>query len=298
MCPEHLHVARKYEVEKNTNVNAALQAARAIVEGVPIYQDALQPAAREIGKGLQTVAKTVHIALAPVAALVWGYEQVKEFLATAVAEKLRGVPEDQIITPDLQVAGPALEALRFVGPQDELREMFAKLLAAAMSRDSAHLAHPSYTEVIKSMTPDEARIVSLFTTRWDFPVVHFALRRRGDKGRVIFSRNFSNVGEMAGCQYPSRAPIYLDNLIRLRLVTIPDDTYLTNNALYEPLEQGLFATDLKRHVELSLGSEFVIVRAAAFPTQYGREFAKLCAPTPVAEVEPGARVGTSAGGGT
>jgi hypothetical protein len=47
-------------------------AVKGIVEAVPVYQDALQPAVREIGRGLQTVAKTIHIALAPVAAIGLG----------------------------------------------------------------------------------------------------------------------------------------------------------------------------------------------------------------------------------
>ena len=51
---------------------------------VPVYQDVLQPAAQELGKALQTVAKTVHVALAPVSALVWGYDQIKDFVSTKV----------------------------------------------------------------------------------------------------------------------------------------------------------------------------------------------------------------------
>ena len=47
----------------------------------PIYQDVVQPAAKEIGQALQTVAKTVHIALAPVSALVWGYDKIKDFVS-------------------------------------------------------------------------------------------------------------------------------------------------------------------------------------------------------------------------
>ena len=49
-----------------------VEAVSDLVKAVPIYQDTLQPAAKELGKALQTVAKSIHLALAPVAALVWG----------------------------------------------------------------------------------------------------------------------------------------------------------------------------------------------------------------------------------
>src|SRR5947207_379089 len=74
-------------------------------------------------RALQTVAKTIHIALAPVAALVWGYDTIKEFVSTRVAEKLAGVPAENIRTPEPHVVGPALEALRYTGHQGTLREL-------------------------------------------------------------------------------------------------------------------------------------------------------------------------------
>jgi len=58
-------------------------------KAIPVYQDIAQPAAQEVGKALQTVAKTVHIALAPVSALVWGYDQIKEFVSTKVSDRLK-----------------------------------------------------------------------------------------------------------------------------------------------------------------------------------------------------------------
>jgi len=76
------------EIEK---IADAAEAVKGIVQAVPIYQDTLQPAAKEIGTALQTVAKTIHIVLAPISALVWGYEQIKDFVSCKVAKKLENV---------------------------------------------------------------------------------------------------------------------------------------------------------------------------------------------------------------
>src|SRR5258707_14575419 len=116
-------------------IRDAADAVKGLVAAVPVYQDALQPAIREVGVGLQTVAKTIHVALAPVSALVWGYEQIKDFVSTRVAEKLKDVPPERITSPDPHVVGPALEALRYTGHEENLRELYANLLATSLDAD-------------------------------------------------------------------------------------------------------------------------------------------------------------------
>lgn len=89
------------ENNKETNVKASIDAITGLVQAVPVYQDTLQPAAKQLGKSLEVVAKTVNIALAPVKALVWGYEKIEEFITSRVSEKLKNVPEENITTPPL-----------------------------------------------------------------------------------------------------------------------------------------------------------------------------------------------------
>src|SRR6266571_2645882 len=155
-----------------SKIRDTAEAVKGIVEAVPIYQDAVQPAAKEIGTALQTVAKTIHIVLAPVSALVWGYEQIKEFVSTKVAEKLKDVPPENIATPKPNVAGPALESLRYTGHEETLRDMYANLLAASMDTRTATCAHPAFVEIIRQLTPDEARLLRLFALPRSFPLLN------------------------------------------------------------------------------------------------------------------------------
>lgn len=62
------------ESGKGGLITDAAKAVAAITENVPIYQDAVQPAAKELGKGLHLVAKAVNVALIPVEGLVWGVD--------------------------------------------------------------------------------------------------------------------------------------------------------------------------------------------------------------------------------
>src|SRR5947207_1857122 len=80
------------------------------------------------------------------------------------SEILKDVPKEDIITPKPNVAGPTLQALTFTEGEPELQELFANLLAASMDIKTAPFAHPSFIEVIKQMTSDEAKIMKYIST--------------------------------------------------------------------------------------------------------------------------------------
>ena len=141
------------------NLQSTTNAVKGMLEAVPIYQDVLQPAAKEVGLALQTVAKTVHVLLAPVSGLVWGYNQIKEFVGTRVAEKLREVPEERLRPPEPNIGGPALESLRYTEHKEDLRELYASLLATAMDSATLAQAHPAFVEIIRQLSSDEAKII-------------------------------------------------------------------------------------------------------------------------------------------
>lgn len=146
-------------MNEDIKIRDVVDAVTGVAKAVPIYQDVLQPAAQEVGKALQTVAKSVHIELAPVSALVWGYDQIKDFVSSKVAERLKNVPPENIVSPKPNIAGPALESLRYTGHEETLSDLYANLLAAAMDKATAEGAHPAFVEIINQLTPDEAKII-------------------------------------------------------------------------------------------------------------------------------------------
>jgi hypothetical protein len=147
-------------VSDENKIRDAADAVKGIVEAVPVYQDVLQPAARELGVALQTVAKTVHIVLTPVSALVWGYDKIKEWLQVALTEKLKDVPPEEIVPPRVAIAGPAIEALRFAADEPILRELYANLLATSMSSKRQGKAHPAFVDIIKQLEANDVHILN------------------------------------------------------------------------------------------------------------------------------------------
>ena len=229
-----------------------------------------------MGQALQTVAKTVHIALTPVSALVWGYDQIKDFVSKKVSEKLQYTPIERIESPSPNVAGPALEALRYVGYEENLRELFANLLATSLDAETAKQAHPSFVEILKQVTPDEAKILVTISDGRSIPIL--TIRSEEDeKKRSGFDayRHLCVVGLESGCDSPDLTPKYLDNLARLGLISIYYDSSYTDKDLYKPIKEHIQFDQLINNVK-SGGRHPKIVEGRASLTELGKMFCQAC----------------------
>jgi len=263
------------ETSKDSNVKSTVEAVTGLVKAIPVYQDTVQPAAQQIGKSLETITKTVNIALAPIKALVWGYEQIEGFITKHVSEKLKNVPQENIITPPPQIAGPAIEALRFSGHDETLRELYANLVATSMNKITTSKAHPGYVDIIKNITPDEARLLKVFATETSIPLVDvkaLAPVSNSDKGFIIALPNFSKLMSDGFLENPQMFSTYINNLCRLGLLQIPHGLEFSDSSFYNELENHALLDSLKEKIKASNRSEIEFVRKVVEITSYGKQF--------------------------
>ena len=267
-------------MSEDNKIRDVVDAVAGVAKAVPVYQDVVQPAAQELGKALKTVAQTVHVALAPFSALVWGYDQIKDFVATKVADRLKHVPPENIVTPKPNVAGPALDALRYIGHEASLSDLFANLLAASMDKATASGAHPAFVEIIKQLTPDEAKLVGLFISPNLLPEV--TVRRayknptEEKSGGADVLVHFSLLGIRAGVEFPNLTPTYLDNICRLGLAEIPPMYEYTAKGTYDLLEGAPEVQNAKAEIEADPEWKVDIERSGLRVTELGRQFANIC----------------------
>ena len=262
-------------------IRDAADAIKGIVEAVPVYEDAVRPAAKEIGVALQTVAKTVHIALAPVSALLWGYEQIKEYLEQRLTEKLRDVPPERIITPSPAVVGPAVESLRFTAQEPSLRELYASLIATALDAQTAFDAHPAFVEIIRQLNPNEALLLPALRHEAISPLItlvgEFYSTREKRLVRWNFLHNFSLLPDKVTFPSPCLFNRYLDNFRRLGLVEIIDRPLIEES--YTPLMQHrtfkFSLTDIERRPQ----SRSEVVKQHLKVTYFGMQFLDACLET-------------------
>src|SRR5438045_457064 len=133
-----------------------------------LRQSALGPAAADFGKELaalgtgRTAAQAVDRALKSVAAVVYCAHDVCTWLQRTLSKKLKNVPPEKLADPDPRIAAPVVQALTYSMSNDTIRQMYANLLAAAMQTDTKEDAHPAFVEIIKQMTPVDARVLEIF----------------------------------------------------------------------------------------------------------------------------------------
>ncbi|MCQ9633637.1 DUF4393 domain-containing protein [Chryseobacterium sp. WG23] len=262
--------------ENNTspesNINSTINAITGLAKEIPVYQDAIQPSAQEIGKSLHTVTKTINIALAPIKILVWGYEKIEDYISKRVSEKLDKIPTENITTPDPKIAVPAIEALRYTGSDEYLRELYANLIANSMDKATMRNAHPGFVEILKNLTSDEAILLKAFILDKTHPLIDINGKEQQDEGFIPLIKSQSHFHNNLDIQNPDLIPAYLDNLIRLGILEIPHDLVLTQESRYEELENSPIFTVLKEKNQNSLDRKLVLKRKLVRTTSFGNEF--------------------------
>ena len=257
-------------------VEGTIKAVTGLLKGVPVYQDAIQPVAKETGTALQTVGQAVNAALAPICGLVWGIEKIEEFVNTKVTEKLSKIPEEKIQTPDPSIAGPALESLRYTGHNETLRELYANLLATSMDADTAKNAHPGFVEIIRSMSSDEAKIITFIAAFGVQPMLNIRKHIPSEDGNITVHKYVSFIGGKAGCEHKELMTFYFDNLLRLKLIEIPDATYLTKPSVYDDLEADVGVKKAVEQINSQEDSEAKIEKIYVGLTELGKQFSRAC----------------------
>jgi len=248
-----------------------VESAKAVaVEG---YNDTLKPALNSIGSILALPFQAVDAALAKpklwVAEKQYNFEKTREILV----RKMKDVSEEKIVPPENYVAVPALQQISYCFDSDELREMYANLLASSMNIDTKYSVHPSFVDIIKQLTPDEAKLLKKLSTNDNYPLIDVVLRKK-EGSYITLVHNFTNVGDDV-CDCQTEIFSYLDNFERLKLITIPQGVYINNDEIYKPLQEHLFIKAMlnKSVVE---GDKIEIEKGKFQLTSFGKNFIKVC----------------------
>ncbi|HWE31847.1 MAG TPA: Abi-alpha family protein [Solirubrobacteraceae bacterium] len=110
------------------------------------------------------------------------------------------------------------------GPRGTLREQGAELLRLSADVDAEDGAHPAYARILTELAPDEARILRLLMNHGPQPSVDVFAANLIGMGTQLVARDLTMVGTEAGVRHPDKVPAYLNNLRRLGLIAITDES--------------------------------------------------------------------------
>lgn len=188
-------------------------------------------------------------------------------------EKVASLPEDKLVEPPLHIIGPTLEASKYYYENEELRSMFANLIASSINVDTVNNTHPSYVEIIKQINSDEAKIFKRIGSN-GFPLLDVDATFENHSFLTILN-NFSNIAEISNCDNPEFISSYLDNLSRLGLITIRDNP-LKNNDLYTVLNNHPVIEEAIQNARLIGDKTPKVTKKHFHSTPFGINFYHTC----------------------
>ena len=204
---------------------------------------------------------------------------VKE-VAFMLDQKLQNLPPEKIIDPEPYVAVPALQAISYCMDSVELRNMFANLLANSMNVDVKSIVHPSFTEIIKQMSPIDAQVLRVFSVRSDQPIANYQIKH--DNGSFITA--YPNVFlECTEVEIPM-ATLSIDNLNRLGLIDITYSYSIADDIYYSKFKEDSFFATLNNTIINTpqfKNQMTYIQKGIARTTTLGDRFIQICLNAPV-----------------
>ena len=160
----------------------------------------------------------------------------------------------------------------------ELRNMYANLLANSMNSDTKDSVHPAFIEIIKQLSPFEAKLMKSFSAKTDWPIIAIslstdALNRSGfDCLKHMLSPEFGVNAE----NYTTFA-IAIDNLIRLNLILVDYSSGFTDKTLYDPILNSNSFIEIKEYISSLDTDNYCFNKNGTLTLSYlGQSFTHIC----------------------
>lgn len=213
-----------------------------------LYVDGVQPAVSEAGKLVGRIPRAINAALSGLDQWILKKEYNVSMTKKSLESKLESIEPDKIVPPEPYVAVPALQAIAYTINSNELHDLYANLLSKAMVSYTKDNVHPSFVEIIKQMSPNDALVIKKITESDGIipaATLSIAMKIKGvhlvNQSHpetyyldVIFDLHIDNMTD-------EQIRISMDNLNRLGLITKQDNSlhgenvynFVKNSQLYK-----------------------------------------------------------------
>lgn len=208
-----------------------------------IYEDGVQLPLRSVGQTFADVWFLVFGGLSHAAdKKQMKYAHDIECYHRELSTEISKISIDKRIEPNIQVTAQALENSKYCITSKELRKMYVNLISKSIDIDYATTIHPSFAEIIKQMSPSDAKILKTIPTTGDIPIVDYIIT---DKNETMYKTKLSNV-------YLSNLPnidIFkeseaISSLSRLGILNIDKNAKIENSQRYKPYKNTPFFNKL------------------------------------------------------
>lgn len=244
--------------------------------------NAIAPPAKEIGITLSNIFYAIF------SPLNFNVEKLKIRQANNLKKyeidiqtELSKIPEEKLVEPPLSIVGPALEASKFYIENDELRKMFARLIASSMSIDTYSKSHPSFVEIIKQLSPIDASNFRIISASDSLPIAEYRINLKNGTGSKAIRTNVF----LSNPYYTDQDLIAasITNLERLGLVSTTYTSYLVPESIYSIFDNDNLYKNLTTEIKDRLEHDPSFdcnsaqhLNGIVLTTPFGKNFASIC----------------------
>lgn len=212
-------------------VKAVLETSNNIL--LEVYGDLLKPGVSQVGQAIGTLLGYGNTILMPLALKNEKSEITIQSNLNKYRQKLEDIPEENIQSVVPEIGVPILEKLMYVS-DDTLVELYTELLAKSSDKQQCNSTHPSFVNIINSLSPKEVKILELINEK-SLALVFVSVLTDTD------SHPIEQVSDLAleDDIYDENATAHISNLVGLGLIDTTFNTQFKNTQRYVELEDKI-----------------------------------------------------------
>lgn len=203
------------------------------------------------------------------------YAHDLELYRQELSQVISSIPKENLIEPNVQTTAQALENSKYCIESEELRKLFVNLISKSMDNNYVSNVHPSFAEIIKQMSPIDAKIFKNLHPDYIFPLVDYVLENRRTlsseiKLSTVYISPLSDIDL-------KMASFSISSLERLGLIAIDMNSSCTNKSVYLPYEETAFYRNLSSEaIRLYASKRASIYKYLGYFTPLGKNFFEVC----------------------
>lgn len=207
-----------------------------------IYHDLAQPAVQKVGYALGATLDCItipfkYLSLFAKEADVRINKRLNEY-----ASKLEEYNEEDIGVAPPEIGVPIIEELTRV-TNDELAELYVNLLVKASLIENSKYAHPSFINVLKSLSGDEAKIINYLSNmnedEYGIMFIEFGKTNFSGESFIPLSDKENNIDELVELEFPDNKIFYITNLTTQGIIDSLNAHPVTKKDSYKEFERKL-----------------------------------------------------------
>ena len=243
------------------------------IKTVPeVYDDGLKPTVKETGQTLAIIPRAIKAALSPLRQWIAEREYKVAETEKLLAIKLEHVGEEKIVPPEPYIAVPALQAISYSMDSEELKNLYANLLAKAMNSDTKDSVHPAFVEIIKQLSPLDATVFKKIMEQEVNPLIDLVYKN--EKGQSITIATNISAYDLNNVK---AVGVSIDNLIKQGLIDIPGFRSYTDERVYDSIiNSDYYKSQQKAHPDTFDGLKFAYETKLIDKTNLGYLFYDIC----------------------